>query len=924
MAASFEEVKIIAQTLARAVEPSQRTRPVLEEKARAALLVAGGDMKDLKRLTDDLHQNFNVWVGEVGALDNKESQHIEWLDAKRSRMERRFWTRYQTSLRGKWALPAIEGLDTQTDEILRRLEDPERPGAWDTRGLVVGHVQSGKTANYTGLLAKAADAGYKVLVVLAGMLDDLRTQTQVRLEEDFLGYDRLSGRIVGVGEFDRKLRLDSVTTRAVNGDLSRAAAQQFSIHPGGAPLLFVIKKNASVLKNLLDWVKFTAREQPDERIHGIPLLVVDDEADHGSIDTKEQVFDEDGNPDLEHDPTVLNGLIRKLLHKFEQKAYVGYTATPFANIFIYDRGSTREEGPDLFPSSFIISLPAASNYIGPNTLFGASAPNLVKLIDEDAADSHLHWMPQKHKKDHRPDPEHFPESLRQALRSFVLSCAARRARGQQKDHSTMLVHVTRLTDVQAHVANQIEDELNHLRNAITIGGPKHLERMKLKELWATGFAPITKQMSDPALPPLSWPEIEKALADAVSPILVRRINGTAGDVLDYHAPRLEGLKVIAVGGDKLSRGLTLQGLSVSYFLRTTKMYDTLMQMGRWFGYRPGYLDLCRIWMTAELKEWFEHITKASNELRSEFDAMVARGGSPRNYGLKVQSHPVMAVTSAAKMRHAETLKLSYGGTSAETTAFDKSLAIRDENWRTLDAFIKGLGNPRQNPQLQRGTGTHTWKGASLWSNVPAGQVVSYLRGTKTHEAAVTTDSWKLAEFIERQAEVGELTTWSVGLMGGGSGQKVTVGGYDIRCIRRKPKGTSTETKVSIGRVMSPRDEAIDFDNSQWRAALELTPKLRKSDPARAEEEPDEDADPKEPKGPSGPAIRHTRAKERGLLLLYPLDPSSPKPGEKGGLELAGLTPVAGFAVSFPRTDSSTVVDYEVNRIFQQQEFGIFR
>jgi hypothetical protein len=762
-----------------------------------------------------------------------------------------------------------------------------------------------------------------VFVVRAGRLDDLRSQTQIRLEEGLLGYDKLNQKIVGVGTHDMSLKLDSVTTRANNGDFSRAAAKGFSIHPGATPLLFVVKKNASVLRNLLNWVKFAAKNEPKGKIRNVPLLVIDDEADHASVDTKEQERDENGNLDPDHDPATINKLIRRLLVSFEQKAYVGYTATPFANIFIHDQGRTKEEGPDLFPRSFIVSLPAPSDYVGPRTLFSETGPDLVKRTDEDKKDSFKLWMPPKHKKEHKPPVDLFPDSLREALRAFLLSCAARRVRGQAKDHSTMLVHVTRFTDVQKEVALQIDAELIALRNAVLFGGPNHPEAKKLEALWNNEFVPITAAMSkkDARLTAVSWQQLVPVLAEAAAPIVVRQINGTAGDVLDYHTPRIEGLKVIAVGGDKLSRGLTLQGLSVSYFLRTTKMYDTLMQMGRWFGYRPGYLDLCRIWMPEDLNEWFEHITEANEELRQAFDEMVARGGTPDRYGLKVRSHKVMTVTSALKMRHATTLQISYAGTTAETTTFHLDARIRKENKAALDHFVSGLGEAVENPVQPRGEKQHRWAGARLWSEVEATTVAAFLRNVKTHEAATSVDSGRLAEFIERQTKVSELVDWTVVLLGNGKGMESNVGGLPINCITRDEKKNSRVTgkgpekdKVSVRRILSPRDEAIDLDGPAWAQAVIKTKQIRTIDAARegdAEESEPEDDVPRNDL-PSGPGIRAVRPKEKGLLLLYPLDPAV--------LGFDDKVPVVGFGLSFPASDSTVAVSYEVNNVFAS-EYG---
>lgn len=273
----------------------------------------------------------------------------------------------------------VSELDDVTDHVLGLLEDPARSGAWRQQGLVVGHVQSGKTGNYTGLICKAADAGYKVIVVLAGIHNSLRSQTQIRLDEGFLGYAREFGLAdprrtrVGVGLIDPTAVADSVTTRDERGDFSRTVAQQAQIHAGGNVLLFVVKKNVRVLRNLIEWAKLSAKKpiaNGTSVVGDVPLLVIDDEADQASIDTKVQAFDENGQPDADHDPSAINFEIRKLLETFERRAYVGYTATPFANVFIHPEGKVDEGGLDLYPRHFIVNLSAPTNYFGPSRIFG--------------------------------------------------------------------------------------------------------------------------------------------------------------------------------------------------------------------------------------------------------------------------------------------------------------------------------------------------------------------------------------------------------------------------------------------------------------------------------------------------------------------------------------------------------------------------
>jgi hypothetical protein len=319
---------------------------------------------DVEGLRRDVESRSNVWVGSETTLDNNEG-HVPWLQQRRDEIEWRHWHLYERLIEEvKHFAPTTVGrLDQLTDEILGRLEDPMREGAWDRRGLIVGHVQSGKTSNYSALIAKAADAGYRLIVVLAGRTNSLRSQTQLRLDEAFLGYDtrvffeseRVETRRMGVGTFGGMVEWAMCGTNSQdNGDFNRGVAQKFGIVPGSGTLLLVVKKNVSVLKNLIQWATSVAGQYDPERdtrvVRGVPLLLVDDEADDASVNTK-PIADEHGVIDPDLDPTETNRQIRRLLHSFEKVGYVGYTATPFANIFIHPGADSPTLGADLFPRS---------------------------------------------------------------------------------------------------------------------------------------------------------------------------------------------------------------------------------------------------------------------------------------------------------------------------------------------------------------------------------------------------------------------------------------------------------------------------------------------------------------------------------------------------------------------------------------------
>lgn len=946
---TLQGIITIAQTLLlKEKETAPITPALIAEKVEvASSLVAPGGGVDTTSVVLELIRRFSHWIGQDSTLVDNEG-HVPWLVAARKR-DWRYWQRYQSWLERKMSAAAVDGLDKSTDRILGLLEDPHRDGSWDRRGLVVGHVQSGKTGNYSGLVCKAADAGYKIVIVLAGMHNNLRSQTQIRLEEGFLGYETSADgdavKLIGVGEIDTdaEIRPNCATNRSNNGDFSTRVAQHYAITPEQRPWLFVVKKNKTVLERLLKWIRNHVADAVDATsgrrfVSNLPLLLIDDEADHASVDTGEQLFNPDGTPDDEHEPKAINSRIRKILHAFAKSTYVGYTATPFANIFIHRRNATSEEGPDLFPQSFIINLAAPSNYVGPARVFGLRTPDghsgglpLIRDVSDHVdGTGTAGWMPPKHNKEHTPlhaGLDQTPPSLREAVGAFVLACAARELRGQGTQHSSMLVHVTRFNYVQREVHRQVEDIVKRMRQKITRRVDHEEVLAGLEALWKDDFEPtcaeIAGSLTEPegSPPTPSWEDIETVLPDVLSDIEVRMINGTAKDALDYAEERAKGLKVIAIGGDKLARGLTLEGLCVSYFVRTSKMYDTLMQMGRWFGYRPGYIDLCRLYTTKDLVEWFGHIADASEELREEFDAMAESGATPREYGLKVQSHPVLLVTSPLKMRSAENLQLSFSGESLETVALYRDPVILKRNLDATERLIAVMGTPSENdPKRVRNGSVQEWKGSHLWNAVPVDAVADFFSAYVTHPKARKVNSALLTEFVRKMAAGGELTSWTVVLLGGGDGgEHVFAGGVKIAKMPTRTPDPDIKDRYSIGRLLSPRDEAIDLNEKAWKAALDMAVKAWKPDPARQKD----DTPPSPPSVPNGPSIRRVRgdgavdvpsARERGLLLLYLLDPTV------ANVESPAI-PVIAFGASFPTSVSGTVVEYRVDHLLWETEYG---
>lgn len=916
------------------------------------LLTAFPEWRELTSRSDALAQLgtlFSTFVGEASILRGDDS-HTPWLEGRREDIDWKFWGRYRKYLvRRQMPQTAINALHRVTDRALELLGDPASDQPFKRRGMVVGDVQSGKTGNYSGLICKAADAGYKVILILTGMNNNLRSQTQIRLDEGFIGKVSIpltdqATRIVGVGEIDPSAIVDWATNRTENGDFNARVMKQFGLHPGGQPLLFVVKKNGSVLDGVLEWIRSTGNANDP---HGprfspkVPLLVIDDEADQASIDTREQKFS-GSIADRNHVPSAINSKIRKILERFDQASYVGYTATPFANIFIHPDAETGAEFQDLFPRDFIINIPAPENYVGAARIFGTYSGDedgpgddglpslLTKLSDyaESTARKETRgWMPPMHKSDHLPlyrGQDTAPPSLHAAIRCFVLAIAARRLRGQAHEHNSMLVHVTRFRAVQGRVTRQVQVALDALANEILYGGERALD--SLERVWLDEFEPVTRELNLDDCPLVSWDDIRLTLPAAVASIRVREINGTSADVLDYERNRETGLNVIAIGGDKLARGLTLEGLAISYFLRGSTMYDTLMQMGRWFGYRPGYLDLCRLFTTADLIDWYEHIARASDELRREFDRMEALLQRPIDFGLKVRSHPTLTITSRAKMRHGTKLKVSFAGDVSETTVYatdDRAVGANFEAAADLIERLQfsGVGHVADPEQYRRGGKLHRWTGSHLWTGATHQHVLAFLDSFSTHEDASRADARVLAKYIRRQNDLDELTSWNILLVGGDGTELVTIGGVSVKAVIRQPKGGYGKGPVprvipkgdrfDIRRLLNPRDEAVDIPATAYAVAMEETlknpPKKRRAD---AEAEPSQ---------PSGVYLRARRSPGTGLLLLYPLAREADIKLPDGTLQRHRFldTPEApiGIGISFPASSRAQSVTYFVNSVY---------
>ncbi len=916
----FASVRMIAQEMIRVQSISTPvTSALIRSSIESTLSMVPGAMGvvDAEELLRDLEARFNTWVG-IGSVMESNDDHLVWLANRRTDIQWDLWERYREFLLAEKGFEptVLQRLGELTDSILERLEDPLRAGKWLRKGLVVGQVQSGKTANYTGLLCKAIDSGYKLIVVLTGIHNSLRSQTQLRLDEGIIGLDTRrqlavnsndeSHRIgVGLRPWPRPLIVNCLTTSAEKGDFKKHIAENAGIIPGGNdPLILVVKKNGSVLKNLYEWARAVAGIQVEGgqwQVRDVPMLLLDDEADIASINTKKIPTGSDGSVPEDYDVTAINAGIRRFLNLFAKRAYVGYTATPFANVFIHPDGSTISHGEDLFPDAFIVNLPAPSNYIGPANIFGMPEDPEVDIEGSEgmdvvvSVDDQDSWMPLGHNKDHVPIT--LPASLKRAIRAFVVSCAARAARGQDKAHKSMLIHVTRFQNVQGRVIDLLREELTRVVNRLEFdpSGPDSLID-ELSDLWRDEFIPVSRKLGRfSETGDGRWEEVRLHLLTEAKKIQLRLLNGSARDALEYKENEVHGLSVIAVGGDKLSRGLTLEGLSVSYYLRASRMYDTLMQMGRWFGYRPGYEDLCRLFTSSELTDWYREITLASEELRREFEIMAFQGLTPREYGLRVRSSPNgLLITAANKLRNGISVDLSYQGDLSETILFDRDGDILKSNIRSTELLVRDMGGATAATALGEDRGGHKWTG------IPGARIAAFLESYRTHPATRKAKSKLLAQYIRAQLAQGELVEWTVGLMFKKGDPQSSLGGVSGGLVERAafPSGEFPKDRFSIRQLHSPNHEAIDLTDEEMAAARKLSPNFNPLDPASDFV-------------PSGITVRQARSKTRGLLLVYPLV------HRDSSVDL----PPIGLVLSFPQSETAHTIPYVVNNVYWEQEFG---
>lgn len=799
-------------------------------------------------------ENYNPWLEDEKTL-------INWK-------HRDNYYKYLLLKKG-WSNSVVQGsIDRTTDIILDHMANPRKNTKFSKKGLVIGDIQSGKTANYTGLINKAIDVGYKVIIVLAGQQNDLRSQTQERLDKEVLGYETnknssliSSGEKIGIGTLDFfTVDVDSLTSRGNSGDFKKKQGiSRYGLDK--PPVLAVVKKNTTVLKNLYE--DFNQEINLKNGKLDVPVLIVDDEVDQASVNTKR---------DPEEDPTVINRHIRNIINLCDKVSYVGYTATPYANVLINYNNDHDIYGNDLFPKDFIVLLPTPKGYCGVDEFFGSkdedNTYDLVQLIDDYDQLVDFELQDNIFKLKSSNEITNLSDSLKDAIDDYLVASAIRRSR-EGNVHNGMMIHLAAYKKPATSLTELMTTYVDDLKIEFRFDKEDLLER--LRNVYLTRFKPISEKRGKTD----SWENIKKELDSVFELLKVKLLNGDSKDIIDYSLSNQT--QIIAIGGNKLSRGITIEGLMTSYYLRDSRAYDTTLQMGRWFGHKEKYLDLCRIYTQQDLINNFIHIMDATKLLRSEVTEMNDRNLTPKEFGLKIMSHSTMLPTARNKMYSAHKILVSYSGTRQETTHFN--ISKKESNFKITSDFVESL-------QIARLAQDKYVKSDNVEVNVfrdcPSYMVKKYFTEFyDTNDGKIK--SW--INYLDTLNPEGEIKNWTVVLSSvEGNRGNVNLGHLNIG------KGRRTSLDGHSSRVVATADDFKYYFND-----LEMQKKYSRYSSNDCE-------------------LNVLFKKSDAILAIYVLDLSRPnKPDDIIEENVIGL------GVWFPKTNNvKAKADYFVNEVFVDQ------
>lgn len=833
----------------------------------------------------------------------KEQNKSTWLYDIKDRTSHAYFDRYKLHLAQEGFSPkAITNIENSCERILslcsnpKNVTDPRRK-----KGLVVGDVQSGKTANYLGLINMAYDYGYKVVVLLAGLTDSLRLQTQKRTDEGVVGAvsDTIGNKVevCGVGIANNEYYAIPFTNREndfanfINRNLN-AGINDFT-----KPVILVVKKNRKILDSVLEKLQTAVQGYGSNSI-----LIIDDEADNASISTAKP-----GN-----NPTAINKCIRGIFNKFPIASYVGFTATPFANIFINPEDKDPDD-LDLFPSDFIVQLNAPDNYFGGGKVFpeAGKVARAVRLLDENEE----YFLPVKHK-----IYDHFytmPQSMKEAIAVFLINNVVRTVRGHGKKHRSMMINISRFNNMQYDIENTVSAYVGKIRNIIEQDSYKDTkdfiknDDMKLiYDTFHSEFFDIVRDGSEKyGTDPISWETIKSGLYDEVKLLVTTVVNSrvSAKGRFNYDDYEETGARVIAIGGFVLSRGLTLEGLMVSYYSRNAGAYDILLQMCRWFGYRPKYEDLCRIYMSESNVERFDACLDAVANLKSQFAEMERQGKEPRDFGLMVKESPdtletTLLVTSRNKMYYTDEIlyHLNYGGVYADTSKIPLDARKNDHNRDAFKNFyekIKVLPNAFSQEKYKH----------YMAREVSKFDVAEFIRLLQISYHNKKFETEGLSEYIEK-SDV--FPYWDVVVAEGTYSDETFLEGLDLPQGFKAPRRSF---KLEDGLIKIGGGNNRIIDPGVFDAGLNISEEKKKKILAQKDKD-----DPGHKPHEFLTAIDYLKEREHPILVVYPIKLDLDKATDEAKKEYMACfksdVPIFGFAIGFPKKEEPVMVKYRINKV----------
>ena len=779
--------------------------------------LAGLDNNSIKDITNSLYREFEYELDEhTISLETKEQgltisdpkNHQKW---SLTNTEWYYWDLHKKFISDSYKrkdaknwVKIIKSIDNETTNLLKLLENPLRK-EFNTKGLVIGYVQSGKTANFTALISKAMDVGYKLVVVLAGMHNSLRSQTQQRLDNELLGYiDNQNSDKRNIMDFyhNQNHRPQRVTTskyffddKVIEGEFKanmEALHDKVDLKSKKNVVIGVIKKNVNVLKKFNLWLN----RSKDYNLSNIPILVIDDEADQASVDGNFYSNQKKGI-DIQN-VTETNKQINILLNKFNRNAYIGYTATPFANCFI---PADIIEYENLYPHSFIHFLPKPPSYFGAKEIFGNEEIKKSFVVSNQIG---LKNNVRKEIQQGR-----LPECLSRAIFNFLISFGIRVLRKEVAKPMSMLVHIDHTIITQKHTHKVIKDEILEIKNILKYDSSatkKIISDLKKEYLYNKNVASKLKEKNDF----FSFEETLIAIKKHLNLIEVIQVHSESEDEIDY--TEKPNLKIIAVGGNKLSRGLTLEGLMTTYFLRDSKMADTLMQMGRFFGYRDKYIDLMKIFCPRHLVESFEYLIDLETDLRDEvsrYKYELNENGelmTPKDFAPCVRAHKKMK--PSGKMGNSKRFRKTFGGGIRQTKYFKlNDFKELEENYKTTEKFFEKIMSKGNSLKASFN------KAGKVFYDVNVMIVIEFLKNFKVYKEDVDVDS-----IINYLIEL-KLNNINIGIADLKSDKKRRekfgeIG--DFALVQRSRMRIEKEGYYNIGALSSPGDLTMDLQKNKKR------------------------------------------------------------------------------------------------------------